>query len=143
MSKLKTTLFTFLFSFSSQLSAQEEMLIVMQKDTAVEQLSKSEVIDIFMGKYAAFPNGELAVPVEFIGSRELKKIFYKQLINRNLASVNAYWARLKFSGRKRTVVDKETINDVISYLEKNPLAIGYIPASAMTSGLKVVYRLNE
>ncbi|GHG04810.1 hypothetical protein [Thalassotalea marina] len=143
MRNVKGLLILVLWLFAPLSWGQEDMVVVMSKGTPIQTLSKSEVIDIFMGKYTAFPNGELAIAVELSGEPEIRQLFYKKLINRSLASVNAYWARLKFSGRKRSVVDQDSVGEVIAYLEKNPLAIGYIPISSLNDSLKVVYRLNE
>jgi len=128
--------------FSPQLRC-EQLVIVVHKDTPVDKLTKSEVIDIFMGKYAAYPNGQKALAVELSDHHALKEKFYKQLIGRSVASVNAYWARLKFAGRKRDAKVKDSQDEVISYLQETPMSIGYISLAKLDSNLKVVYRIDE
>ena len=121
----------------------EQLVIVVHKDTPVESLTKSEVIDIFMGKYAAYPNGQQALAVELSDDHSLKEKFYRQLIGRSVASVNAYWARLRFAGRKRNAQVKNSQEEVIAYLNQTQLSIGYISTAKLNENLKVVYQIDE
>ncbi|MGJ8692660.1 MAG: hypothetical protein ACSHW0_09275 [Thalassotalea sp.] len=143
MIKICTFLFVTLFSCIASASASEQLVIVVNKNNPVEQLSKSEVIDIFMGKYLAYPNGDFATPIELQDNNLVKEVFYQDLIGRSLASVNSYWARLKFSGRKRKAETLESEEEVIKLIDETNLAIGYIRESKLTENLKVVYRFNE
>ena len=142
MRNLFFVLITFFLGISISY-ASEQLVVVVNKNNPVEVMTKSEVIDIFMGKYLAFPNGEFASPIELSDENQIKAQFYQSLIGRSLASVNAYWARLKFSGRKHKVDTMETEQDVINLINNTNLAIGYIRESQLTTNLKVVYRFNE
>jgi len=130
-----------LFVFS--VSAQEPLAVVVHKNNPVEKLSRSELIDLFMGKYVAFPNDVKAIPVELNGDHEVKVDFYQSLVGMTLSRVNAYWSRLHFTGRKRAAVFKLSENDIIDFIRANEQAIGYMPQSKITGDLKVVYILNE
>jgi hypothetical protein len=123
--------------------AQEPLVVVVNKDNPVEQLSRSELIDLFMGKYVAFPNDVKAIPVELNGDHKIKVEFYQNLVGMPLSRVNAYWSRLRFTGRKRSAVFKPNEKDLIAFIIANEWAIGYVPQSLITDDLKVVYILNE
>lgn len=125
------------------INAQEPLAVVVHKNNPVEELSRSELIDLFMGKYVAFPNDVKAIPVELNGDHEIKVEFYQNLVGMTLSRVNAYWSRLHFTGRKRAAVFKLSESDVISFIMANEQAIGYMPQSLITDDLKVVYILNE
>jgi ABC-type phosphate transport system substrate-binding protein len=130
-----------LFIVSAQ--AEESLAVVVNKANPVNELSRSELIDLFMGKYVAFPNDVKAIPVELIGDHETKVDFYQYLVGMPLSRVNAYWSRLRFTGRKRAAVFKSNENDLITFIIANERAIGYVPQSLITEDLKVVYILNE
>jgi ABC-type phosphate transport system substrate-binding protein len=136
-----TLLLLTLFIFSAH--AQESLAVVVNKANPVNELSRSELIDLFMGKYVAFPNDVKAIPVELIGDHETKVDFYQYLVGMPLSRVNAYWSRLRFTGRKRAAVFKSNENDLITFIIANERAIGYVPQSLITEDLKVVYILNE
>ena len=145
MNKLIFSPFILMFSllFSGPSYCSEQLVVVINIKNPVNRLTKSEVIDIFMGKYLAYPNGELASPIELDDDHQLKAHFYQNLIGRSVASVNAYWSRLKFSGRKRSARVLNSEEDVIKQLDETQFSIGYIRESKVTPNLKVVYRFNE
>lgn len=138
-------IFTFLMwaLLSIFVYGQEPLAVVVNKDNPVDELSRSELIDLFMGKYVAFPNDTKAIPVELEGEHEVKIKFYQNLVGMPLSRVNAYWSRLRFTGRKRSAVFQLNENDLIAFIIANEQAIGYVPESFITEDLKVVYILNE
>lgn len=143
MSKL-TVLFVLISLFISQLAqASKDVVVVVNKSSPVDNMSRSEVIDLFMGKFVAFPDGTKAQPVEVKEEIETKRAFYKQLVGLSMSRVNAYWARLKFAGKSRSALTKASEEEVIQYLEESNIAIGYIPRDKITPELKVVYNFDE
>ena len=128
---------------SASVLAQEPLAVVGNKANPVSKLSRSELIDLFMGKYVAFPDDSKAIPVELKGEHKIKVDFYQNLVGMPLSRVNAYWSRLRFTGRKRAAVFQPNENDLIAFIIANEQAIGYVPQSLITTDLKVVYILNE
>ena len=128
--------------FSLHSSAQG-LVVVVNKSNSINALSKREVIDIYMGRYITFPNGKKAKPFDLPAESQFKKDFYLELVNQNERKINAYWARVLFSGRAKPPESVESINEVLSHLQNSEFSIAYIPESEMTDDVKVVYRLNE
>jgi len=128
---------------STSAQAEEPLAVVVNKANPVNEISRSELIDLFMGKYVAFPNDVKAIPVELKGEHDIKVEFYQNLVDMPLSRVNAYWSRLRFTGRKRTAVFKPNEEELIAFIIANEHAIGYVPQSLITEDLKVVYILNE
>ncbi len=144
MSRLQQTLAMLILTLlSASVLAQEPLAVVVNKANPVDELSRSELIDLFMGKYVAFPNDSKAIPVELKGDHKIKVDFYKSLVGMPLSRVNAYWSRLRFTGRKRAAVFQHNEDDLIAFIIANEQAIGYVPQSLITNDLKVVYILNE
>jgi len=108
----------------------------------VQVLDKKGIIDLFMGKYSAFPNGRQATPIDIELNDELKGQFYKSLVGLPLARVNAYWSRLKFSGRVKPPAIEQTMEDVKQRLEDDESALAYVYESYVTDKMKVVYRFD-
>jgi len=123
--------------------AQEPLVVVVNKANPIDKLTRSELIDLFMGKYVAFPDDSKATPVELKGEHAIKVNFYQNLVGMSLSRVNAYWSRLQFTGRKRAAIFKSNEIDLITFIIANEQAIGYVPQSLVTEDLKVVYILNE
>ncbi|MEC7633480.1 MAG: hypothetical protein VYA33_08555, partial [Pseudomonadota bacterium] len=59
-----------------------------------------------------------------------------------LARVNAYWSRLKFSGRVKPPAIEQTMEDVKQRLEDDESALAYVYESYVTDKMKVVYRFD-
>ena len=131
-----------LYSFSSVAQSQEKIVVVTNLNNDVQVLDKKEIIDLFMGKYSAFPNGRQATPIDIELNDELKGQFYKSLVGLPLARVNAYWSRLKFSGRVKPPAIEQTIEDVKQRLEDDESALAYVYESYVTDKMKVVYRFD-
>jgi len=123
--------------------AEEELVVVVNGNNPIEQMTRSEVIDLFMGKYVAFPDGNKAIAVDLTSEHKTKKIFYQRLVGRSLASINAYWSRIRFTGRAKPPIKKESKEGVVQYVATTKNAISYIPKSMLNEKLKVVYQLNE
>jgi hypothetical protein len=85
-----------------------ELVLVVNKNNPISILSRSQVIDLYMGKYVAFPDGTKAVPVDIEDDVEIRTKFYDSLVGMPLARVNAYWSKVKFSGRARPLPNKKT-----------------------------------
>ncbi len=121
--------------------------IVVHADNATDSLSKKQLIDLYMGRYVAFPDNQSAQPLDTITPEGLKSTFYKRLVNMPLSRVNAYWSRVRFTGR---ATPPETYSDeqmVLRFIAENPNAIGYVFSDALTQQqkqkVKVILELYE
>lgn len=129
-----------LLALSNTVKAESgRILVVVNQGNTIDSMTRSEVIDIFMGRYNAFRSGEAAVPIELKGDNELKAIFYEQLVGMSLSRINSYWSRLRFSGRKRGSVQFQSKNELFDYVMTDSSAISYIMPSELRDGMKVVY----
>ena len=129
-------------SFCCAAYTSEKIVVVTNLKTDIQVLDKKGLIDLFMGKYSAFPNGKQATPIDIELDAQLKAQFYEALVGLPLARVNAYWSRLKFSGRVKPPVIEQTIEDVKQRLAEDESALAYIYESSVTDNMKVVYRFD-
>lgn len=137
---LYLTLSILLFSVNASTT---EFVVVVNKDNKINTLSKREVIDIYMGRYLTFPDGEMSQPLDLPAQSTLKNDFYQQLVNKNEQKINAYWARLLFSGRAKPPTPSTSVEDALNKVTASKFAIGYIPKSQITDAVKVVYQFDE
>lgn len=123
----------------SSIASEEQIYIVVNQQNSTESMTRSQVIDLFMGRYNAFPSGEPAITVELKGDNTLKAAFYKQLVGMSLSRINSYWSRLRFSGRKRGSVQFQSKAEMVDYVTQDASAIAYVNASDLRDNMKVVY----
>ena len=134
-----------LILFLSAQLARADIAIVVHEDNELPSLSKKELLDIFMGRSKSFENKLRADPIDQPLTSQLREQFYTRLTGKSLAQVNAYWAKLKFTGRHQPPRDGfESVNEVLNEVGSNPNAIAYVPAgSELVDGVKIVMVLAE
>ena len=109
MNFMRSLCFIISMLFACHLNA--EILVVVNAANPVQQLSKRELVDMYMGRNIHFSDGSVALRLDQQPDSEDRKIFYQKLVNKNVAQVNAYWARLLFTGRTRP---PKTMNEIDS-----------------------------
>ncbi|WP_231590815.1 hypothetical protein [Grimontia sp. AD028] len=96
-----------------------------------------------MGRYNAYPNGESANTTDLPEKSKEREYFYRMLVGKSAAQINAYWARLLFTGKSEPPQTVRSSADVIALLKDNKNAIAYINEADLVDGLKVVYRFEN
>lgn len=140
MKKLSVLLALFGLSLSISASIQAELVVVAHPDAQVRELSRSELINIFMGRYRKLPSGVAALPVDLA---PLKARFYRQLVNKDIAEINSYWARLVFSGQASPPVQMQAEAEMLDYIRRNPGAIGFVDSADVPQDLVVLMTFSE
>ncbi|MCB1921168.1 MAG: hypothetical protein KDJ28_14495 [Candidatus Competibacteraceae bacterium] len=129
---------------SASLSAgADDLAVIVNSQSGVEQLTKAEVINLFLGRQKKLPSGATALTVDLGGPNAEKQQFYARLVNKELAEINSYWARLFFSGQGSPPRQVEAPEEVLDIVENNKSAIGYIERNKVDSRVKIVYILKD
>lgn len=128
-------------SSSYQGKTANNLVVVVDIDNPISALTKKEVIDIYMGRYKTFPDSRLVQAIDYPPGSSIKQLFYQLLVDRSERKINAYWSRLLFSGRAIPPKSTDSPEEVVSVLINNPNGLAYMPEHAVTSEMKIVYRL--
>ncbi|QJR82022.1 hypothetical protein CA267_015300 [Alteromonas pelagimontana] len=128
---------------ATRVVAGTELVVVVHKNNPTIVLSKSQLIDMFMGKFVAFPNGAPAVPVDIGGNAGAREEFYRELVGMPLARVNAYWSRVKFSGKARPPSEYKDEQAILDFVSRTENGIAYVSKQSITPSVKVVYSFDE
>ncbi|MDN4502593.1 hypothetical protein QX776_09270 [Alteromonadaceae bacterium BrNp21-10] len=115
------------------------LVVVVGKQNPIDTLSKKQVIDIFMGRFTSFPNGEPVYPVDYSSEAGIKAEFYLKLVNQSERKINAYWSRLLFSGRAKPPLQAESETVLLQQFADNANTIGYLPLADVTEEMKIVF----
>lgn len=116
------------------------MIVNQQNSTA--ELSQRELVDLYMGKNQSFPGGGPVTPIDQMSDSTIRERFYKTLVNKSVAQVNAYWARLLFTGRVKPPKAVANSEEVLLMVQNNPRAIGYIDSDHLDASVKEVFRVQ-
>lgn len=126
------------------LNASAEIVVIVNSANPVKQLSNRQLVDMYMGRNINFADGSVALRLDQEPNSEDRQHFYEKLVNKSVAEVNAYWARLLFTGRTRPPKTVEGPSAVLEMVRSNPQAIGYIDSQFLNdnSKIKVVGRVD-
>ncbi len=120
--------------------AADSIVVVVNQANGVDSLSRTDVINIFMGRFREFPSGIAAQPIDMPASATRTQ-FYRTLVKKEPAEINAYWARLVFAGRTSPPIQAESPGDALRMLRANPSGIAYMERSQVTNREKIVFEL--
>jgi ABC-type phosphate transport system substrate-binding protein len=115
-----------------------DVVAVVSSKSPITSLSKSQVIDIFLGKRTRFPDGTAAVPIDQAEGSAARDEFYSRFAAMSAAQLKAFWSKIIFTGRGQPPTAVGTGLDAKKLLVANPNAIGYIDQSLVDSSLRVV-----
>jgi ABC-type phosphate transport system substrate-binding protein len=115
-----------------------DVVAVVAASSPIDTLSKTQVIDIFLGKRTRFPDGSDAVPIDQTQGSVARDEFYLKLATMSPAQVQAFWSKIIFTGRGAPPRIASTISELKKLLLANPNAIGYLDRSVLDSSFKVV-----
>lgn len=124
------------------LSSQADIYVIVNKDNPINKISNKQTIDIFMGKKKRFVHGEQSFPIDQPDKSNTKAEFYKLLTGKSVAYVNAYWARLFYTGRNTPPADNfKSTKAILDEVSTNSEAIAYVKKQDLPDTIKVVLTL--
>ena len=130
-------LFLGLCLFASNIVAAEPAIaIIANHDGDYATLTRRQVVDIYMGKLTVLNNGTFPQPVDYQGNPEIRERFYRLMTGKNLAQINAYWARMSFTGQAnptRLLPDQKAMLRAVG---KNQDALGFVDKDEVTPSVK-------
>lgn len=118
--------------------ARADIVAVVSSKSQITTLSKTQVMDIFLGKRTRFPDGSSAIPIDQAEGSAARDEFYSRLADMSPAQVKAFWSRIIFTGRGQPPKAVATGVEAKKLLIADPNTIGYIDQSLVDSSLRVV-----
>ena len=118
-----------------------DLVVVANPKSGAESLSREQVVNIFLGRFRQFPSGLTAEPLDLPATE--RAYFYRKLVGKDLAEINAYWARLIFSGRTLPPEPLKSEAAVVHRVASTPGAIGYVSRAAVDKRVRIVFELGS
>lgn len=116
-----------------------ELVVVANAESGAGKLSRDQVLNIFLGRFRQFPSGVAAEPIDQPDGGPLKAQFYRWLVDKEVSEINAYWARLVFSGRTAPPYKTKSSVEVLSLLAEKKGGIAYIDRADLDHRLVIVF----
>lgn len=124
---------------STQSVAAEELVLIVHRDSGISTLSREQASHLFLGRVKMLPSGGRANVVEV---EPLRASFYRRLLGREIAEINAYWARLQFSGRTQPPSRVSDSASAIARVAEDLQAIAFVDTVPDDARARVVLRLG-
>ena len=122
---------------------QADIFVIVNAANPVRQLSSQEVADLYLGRARTYPNGAPAQILDQPNTRNEREQFFRLLLNMPLAQVNAYWARLTFTGRQNPPEVRNDDQAVLASVSRSAQAIGYVGSRPQHPDIHVILQLRE
>jgi ABC-type phosphate transport system substrate-binding protein len=122
----------------SAAAVKADVVAVVSAKSAVTTLTKSQVMDLFLGKVSRFPNGVQAVPIDQSEGSIARDEFYAKFAGKTAAQIKAYWSKIIFTGRGQPPREVANSIEMKKRVAANPDSIGYIDESLLDDTVRVV-----
>ena len=135
--------YAFLMSHPSHSLAAEQYAI-FSLNNSFEQMSISKARKLYRGKAKSL-NGQRFELADWPAESQERGEFYRYLLGKNTAQMNAHWAALSFSGKARPPkeIQNSEVNSLIKWMEQKPNRIGYAPIEVIPSNANVLFVVSE
>jgi ABC-type phosphate transport system substrate-binding protein len=138
---LYISLFLNVLLLSEKLSAQTNFELVGNK-TGFSNLSLKETRQIFKAKYSVWASGQSVIIVlpspKNLNADQVCKLIYEN----SISGVQKFWLSLVFQGRANPPVFLDSDEEILSYVSKNPGAIGLVSKEALKVESNMHINLN-
>jgi ABC-type phosphate transport system substrate-binding protein len=118
------------------------LVVIVNPASGIEQLTRGQTIDIFLGRSRKLPSGALAIPIDLRSGTPERNQFYLALVGKDLQQMSSYWARLVFSGQAAPPFPVPDVRTALDLVATNPNAIAYVDSATTDSRVRVVLELK-
>ena len=128
------------------MSSESEWLVVVHSKSSISSLTHKQVMSLFLGRAKFLPSGERARVLDFPIDSDARADFYRTLTGKNIADIDAYWARLQYSGKASPPLPVSGSEQVLLIVGQESSAIAYLPSRFRSQlaehGLKIVFTIE-
>jgi len=124
-------------------TAADDIVVIVNQKIDVNKLDREEVIDIFLGRNRHLTSGVTALPMDLPITSIERAQFYSRLTGKGTNEINAYWARLTFSGRASPPAVAHSQEEAIQMVIDNSGAVGYVARSKVVPSVKIIFELKS
>lgn len=132
-----TIILIFVLSSINLVSAQEYKIIVNSANPNTT-FSKKEISEIFLKKKSKWSDNTAALPIDLSSGSPLRAVFSKDIHNKSVSQIRAFWQQSVFSGKASPPVELENDAAVINYIKTHKGAVGYISAKTNPADVKTI-----
>ena len=131
-----------LIALAATVSAQETATptyrVVVHPSNRMTLIERKFLEDAFLKKATRWPQQTVIRPVDLAARLPTRRRFSREVLDRSVAAVKAYWQQRIFSGRDVPPPEFDSDDKVIDYVLRHEGAVGYVSGAANLRGAKIV-----
>lgn len=133
-----------LFATGIYRAEAREIAFVVNKKASIESIKLLEVKEIFLGDKQFWGSVKIK-PIDYQGSKPIRGSFLDKVLRTNPTTFDNYWISKLFQEGGTPPSKKETFQEVIDEVSRDPGAIGYVYKDEIPdkSGIKVILTVQE
>jgi hypothetical protein len=120
--------------------------VIVSSQSELTALNRKQVMGLFLGRSRSFPNGINAKAFDHEVDSTIRARFFESLTGKSISDIDAYWARLRYSGRASPPKVIDNMAEILKEVSQNLHAIAYIqgqdPAELMQQDIVVVHTID-
>ncbi|MBY7730069.1 hypothetical protein [Vibrio bathopelagicus] len=121
-----------------------EEYAIFSLDTDFSEISINKARKLYRGKTKRL-DGKRVELSDWPENSDERDRFYRLLLGKNAAQMNAHWAGLSFSGKARypREIKSASTDSLVDWLNDKPNRIGYSPLSSVPENANVLYVVSS
>jgi hypothetical protein len=112
--------------------------VIVHPANRMSVVNRKFLEDAFLKKTTRWPHSTVIRPADLATRLPARRWFSREVLDRSVAAVKAYWQQRIFSGRDVPPPEFDSDDKVIDYVLKHEGAVGYVSGAANLRGAKVV-----
>lgn len=150
MKTIKTlgVIYCLLFAYEghAESASNNGIQVIVSSQSEITSLNRKQVMGLFLGRSRNFPNGVNAKAFDHEVGSDLRARFFEHLTGKSISDIDAYWARLRYSGRASPPKVIKNMAGIIKEVSQNQHAIAYVQgqniADLMQQNIVVVHTVD-
>jgi hypothetical protein len=123
------------------INAHAEIAVVVNVSVFSDGLTLDDIANLFLKRVKDLPSSIELTPIDQRDAQNLKQEFYLKVTGKNPNQLNAYWARLMFTGKGVPPQTVRNDDEVLNAVRSNLNFVGYIDASKVDNTVKVLFSM--
>lgn len=117
---------------------ERRIAIITHCDNAIEELSKSEIVRMFLKRKTVWEDGKRCVPIDQSGDSAIRTRFTELVMGRTVDEMKRYWMQEMMTGNARPPISLRNSVTAKKYVAKLKGSISYVYEDEVDKSVKVI-----
>ncbi|MFL6603954.1 MAG: hypothetical protein ACJ8R9_21865 [Steroidobacteraceae bacterium] len=143
MSIFLRLLFALAALLTQALAQTQDLVVIVNPSIGVQQLTRRQAVDIFLGRYRTFPSGVSAMPIDLDITSTERTQFYWLLAHKDPAGMSTWWLRASYSGQISPPFPVQDARAAVEIVANNRFAIAYVDRAAVDDRVRIALEITQ